>query len=99
MFRSLCLDIGTKTIEHRLVEGDEVVARDRLTCSNGDVVAGIDGQYTAPHRAIMPRFIAALPAYDRDRQACQEIRMPGQYPEAAGGIFSAQREDSVFVDD
>jgi hypothetical protein len=47
----------------------------------------------------MLRFIFALPANDGDRQACEEIRVPRQYPEAAGGIFRAQRKDSVFIDD
>ena len=85
--------------ENRLIERGEVVADNRLACGNGDVTAGIDGQYAAPHRAIMPRRIAALPADDGDRQAREKIGVVRQYPEAAGGVFSAKREDAVFIND
>jgi hypothetical protein len=98
-FGPLGLDIGAKTTKDCLIKGGEVVARNCLARGNGDVPSGIDGEYAAAHRTVMPRFIPALPANDGDHQACEEIRVPRQYPKAAGGIFRPQRKDSVFIYD
>ena len=88
------LDIGAEAGEDRLVEGREVIARDCLARGDGDLSPGSDGEDAAAYRTVVTRSIAAFPAHHRDREAGEEIRMPRQYPEAAGGVFGAQREHS-----
>ena len=97
--RSLRLDIGAEPGEDRLVQRREVVAEHRLARGDGDLSSGGDGENAAAHRTIMPRSISARPTHHRDREAGQKIRVARQYPETAAGVFGAQRQHPVFIDD
>ena len=99
MFGPFGLDIGAEAGEDRLVQGREIVPRNRLARRDGDVVPAAHGEDAAAHRAVMPRPVAAFPAHHRNREAGEEIRMTRQYPEAAGGVFGAQSKHAIFIDD
>src|SRR6266545_889552 len=85
MFHPFGLDISAEASEDRLVQGHEIVSQNRLARRNGDVVPTAHGENAPAHRAVMPRAVTALPAHHRNRDAGEEIGMPRQYPEAAGG--------------
>ena len=99
MFRPFGLDIGAEASEDRLVQGREIVPRNRLARRNGDVVPTAHGEDAPAHRAVMSHPVAAFPAHDRNREAGEEVRMTRQYPEAAGGVLGAQSKHAIFIDD
>jgi len=61
MFHPFGLDISAEASKDRLVQGHEIVSRNRLARRNGNVVPTAHGEDAPAHRAVMSNPVAAFP--------------------------------------